>query len=82
MHAVWAALLAFHAIEAIGTGFVAVLARPAGRTDAVAGIRVARGVVQASANLITIFTIVTARTVRLTMNTLGSVHIHISRVFK
>lgn len=72
MHAGGAALLTLHAIEAIGAGLGAVLARPAGRADAVAGLRVAGGVVQASANLITIFTIVTARTVRLAMNALGS----------
>lgn len=72
MHSFRAALLALHAIESLGTGLDTVLAGPAGRTDAVAGVRVARRVVQASANLITIFTIETARTIRLTMNALGS----------
>lgn len=35
------ALLALHAIEAIGTGISTVLAGPAGCTDAVARVRVA-----------------------------------------
>jgi len=76
------AFLALHAIEAIRTRLATILAGPAGCTDTVARIRVTGWVVQASANLITIFTIVTARTVRLAINALGSVRLRTQKGIK
>jgi len=66
-----APFLAFHAVESRWAGFRTVGASPTGWADAVTGIGVAGGVIQASANFITIFTIVTAPTVGLAMNALG-----------
>lgn len=71
MQTVRTGLLAIQAIETVRAGCRTVIAGPAGCADAAASVRIARRVVQASANLITIFTIVTARTVRLTINALG-----------
>lgn len=73
VHTLGTWFLALQAIVTLRTGCRTVIAGPAGCTDAAASVRIARGVVQASANLITIFTIVTARTVRLAINALGSV---------
>lgn len=75
VHTLGTWFLALQAIVSLRAGCRTVIAGPAGCTDAAASVRIARGVVQASANLITIFTIVTARTVRLAINALGSVRI-------
>lgn len=71
MQTIWTGLLALEAIETLRTGCRAVIPSPAGCADTAAGFRIARRVIQASANLITIFTIVTVRTVRLAINALG-----------